>query len=67
MSHDFSYKLSKRLSVELVVGFGSVPSQKQPPEVFCKKAVLKKFAIFTGKRPCLESHSRQPPPRGREL
>ena len=23
--------------------------QKQPPEVFCKKTVLKNFAIFTGK------------------
>ena len=23
--------------------------QKQPPEKFCKKAVLKTFAIFTGK------------------
>ena len=31
--------------------------------MFCKKAVLKKFAVFTGKRLCLESHSRQAPPR----
>ena len=29
-----------------------------------KKPVLKKFAIFIGKRLCLESHSRQLPPRG---
>ena len=26
--------------------------QKQPPEVFCKKVVLKNFAKFTGKRLC---------------
>ena len=29
------------------------PFQKQPPKVFYKKAVLKNFAIFTGKRLCL--------------
>ena len=27
-------------------------SQKQPPEKFCKKAILKNFAIFTGKHLC---------------
>ena len=27
-------------------------NQKQPPEVFYKKAVLKNFAIFTGKHLC---------------
>ena len=26
-----------------------IKSQKQPPEVFYKKAVIKNFAIFTGK------------------
>ena len=26
--------------------------QNQPPEVFCKKGVLKNFAIFTGKDLC---------------
>ena len=26
--------------------------QKQPPEKFCKKPVLKHFAIFTGKLHC---------------
>ena len=26
--------------------------QKQPPEVFYKKAVLKSFAVFTGKHLC---------------
>ena len=26
--------------------------QKQPPEVFYKKVILKSFAIFTGKHPC---------------
>ena len=28
------------------------PSQKQPPEVFCKKGVIKNFATFTGKHLC---------------
>ena len=27
--------------------------QKQPPEKFCKKAILKSFTIFTGKHLCL--------------
>ena len=27
--------------------------QKQPPEVFCKKGVLRNFTIFTGKHLCL--------------
>ena len=27
--------------------------QKQLPEVFCKKAILKNLAKFTGKHPCL--------------
>ena len=27
-------------------------NMEQPPEVFCKKAVLKIFAIFTGKNLC---------------
>ena len=26
--------------------------QKQPPEVFCEKGVLRNFAKFTGKRLC---------------
>ena len=30
----------------------SLQNQNQPPEVFCKKAVLKNFAIFTWKRLC---------------
>ena len=32
--------------------------QKQPPEVFCKKAALKTFEIFTGKHFCwtLQTH-----------
>ena len=29
--------------------------QKQQPELFCKKAVGKKLAIFTEKKPLLES------------
>ena len=29
--------------------------QKQPPELFYKKAVVKKLAIFTEKKPLLES------------
>ena len=27
-------------------------NQKQPPEVFCKKGVLRNFAKFTGKHLC---------------
>ena len=27
-------------------------NKKQPPEVFCKKSVLRNFAKFTGKRLC---------------
>ena len=39
--------------------------QKQPPEVFCKKAVLRNFAIFTGKQLCwspflIKLHSSNP-------
>ena len=32
-------------------GFGPISrnGQKQPPEVFCKKGVLRNFAKFTGK------------------
>ena len=30
----------------------SVNHQKQPPEVFCKKGVLRNFAYFTGKHLC---------------
>ena len=29
------------------------PSQKQPPEVFCKRDVLESFTNFTGKDLCL--------------
>ena len=29
-----------------------LPVQKQTPEVFCRKGVLKNFAIFTGKHLC---------------
>ena len=29
-----------------------VEGQKQPPEVFCKKGILKNFANFTGKQLC---------------
>ena len=32
--------------------FKKVNSQKQPPEVFCKKGVLRNFAKFTGKYLC---------------
>ena len=51
----------KRVEKEILSGRHNVPTfatwlfnyfkqmQKQPPEKFCKKAVLKNFAIFTGK------------------
>ena len=29
-----------------------LPGQKQPPEVFCEKGVLRKFTKFTGKHLC---------------
>ena len=34
---------------------GDVLLQKQPPEVFCKKGVLRNFPKFTGKKPVIES------------
>ena len=40
----------KRLS-KIIVPFLAW-CQKQPPEIFCKKAFLKNFAIFTGKHLC---------------
>ena len=36
----------------VVVGLSIVEGQKQPPEVFCKKVVLKNFTNFTGKQLC---------------
>ena len=33
---------------------GVVLLQKQPPEVFCKKSVLRNFAKFTGKHLCTD-------------
>ena len=33
-------------------GLALTESQKQPPEVFCKKGALKNFANFTGKQLC---------------
>ena len=41
---------------ELVNGFLNVVMiycQKQPPEVFCKKGIIRIFAKFTGKHLCL--------------
>ena len=39
--------------IEVVaVSFGVNQNQKQPLELFYKKAILKNFAIFTGKQLC---------------
>ena len=32
--------------------FCQIKFQKQPPEVFCKKGILRNFAKFTGEHPC---------------
>ena len=32
--------------------YGSLMRQKQSPEVFCTKTILRNFAKFTGKRLC---------------
>ena len=56
IKNEWTYKFY--LQTDLIIsGFLSdigVPyvSQKQPPEVFYKKAVFKNFAIFTGKHLC---------------
>ena len=42
------------LLLEVILGdFGKNNGQKQPPELFYKKALLKNFAIFTGENLCL--------------
>ena len=44
-------KDTRKKPVEVVVvSFGVNQTQKQPPEVFYKKVVLKNFAIITGKQ-----------------
>ena len=51
----FLCKFSKELCFRLLLRFTILYSsyqQKQPPDVFCKKAALKNFAIFTGKHLC---------------
>ena len=37
---------------QFILTYFSCPVQRQSPEVFCKKGVLKSFAKFTGKHLC---------------
>ena len=46
----FSRQHIKKISRTLRMSNYSI--QKEPPEVFCKKAILKNFAKFTGKHLC---------------
>ena len=41
--------LDVAVALDLPLGIMNNSLQKQSPEVFCKKGVLKKFAKFTGK------------------
>ena len=43
---------TKKLRSEITLKGHGTNSQKQPPEVFCKKSVLTNFAKFTGKHLC---------------
>ena len=46
-------KQNKDKSISLTIFMSSaVHLQKQPPELFCKKSVLKNFANFVGKHLC---------------
>ena len=48
----YSYQNSL-VRINISTDFGSMfPFQKQPPELFCKKGVLKNFAKFNGKNLC---------------
>ena len=50
-----NYALSKKIGLAVMVqevGCLKGNKQKQPPEVFCKKGVLKNFAKFKGKHLC---------------
>ena len=40
---------AKSNKIELSEEFMAVGKEKQPPEVFCKKGVLRNFVKFTGK------------------
>ena len=40
---------AKSNKIELSEEFMAVWKEKQPPEVFCKKGVLRNFVKFTGK------------------
>ena len=42
----------KSNKIELSVEFMVMWKEEQPPEMFCKKGVLRKFAKFTGKQLC---------------
>ena len=48
----FHYKLQADILFWPISVHITSVGQKQPPEVFCKKGVLKNFAKFTGKSTC---------------
>ena len=48
----FHYKLQADILFWPISVHVTSVGQKQPPEVFCKKGVLKNFAKFTGKHLC---------------
>ena len=51
----YDYEVCRVMTVKIVFIIINEPTQKQPPEVFCKKGVLRNFGKFTGQNLC-ESH-----------
>ena len=52
VSNDSEWKPSKSLQWYHYICSETITYQKQPPEVFCKKGILRNFAKFTGKHLC---------------
>ena len=52
MKRSFFSKVAATMDVKVQIQTFRTKNQKQPPEVFYEKSVLKKFAIFTGKHLC---------------
>ena len=50
--HVYASPVFPKFTFNVKEALKSVHLQKQPPEVFYEKAILKNFAIFTGKNPC---------------
>ena len=47
---------AKSNKIELSEEFMVMWKEEQPPEMFCKKSVLRKFAKFTGKQLCQRNY-----------